>query len=117
MRVSYLHHSEQELMIGWFSQLEAMFDSATPWLVGSVLARSDYRDVDVRVILPVETVVHLPLDLNLLNLCVSLWGQRVTGLPIDFQVQSDAQADQFDGPRHPLGAARRGVKTAKEAMT
>ncbi len=45
------------------------------------------------------------LDVDRLNLAVSLWGQIVTCLPVDFQIQQVTDADaRFDsGPRLALG--------------
>lgn len=89
------------------------FDS-TPFLVGSALERRDYRDVDVRVILddaefdrlfpdaPPATHMH-PLW-SLLCAAISDWLAAATGLPVDFQVQRQTDAnDQYPGPRSALG--------------
>ena len=34
---------------------------------------------------------------------LSLWGQRATGLPIDCQVQNQAEWVEYDGPVSPRG--------------
>lgn len=85
----------------------------TCYLVGSVLERPDYRDVDVRVVLDDERydalfggAGHQRTNAlwSLLCLSVTEYLSRVTKLRIDFQVQRRTEANQkFDGPCHPLG--------------
>ncbi len=93
----------------------AVFDAfgAPPYLVGSVLERPDYRDVDVRLIIddaryeqmfPNTTtdpsMRHLAL---LINSALSDWLAHATGLPIDFQIQSQTQANEYSRrTRNPL---------------
>ena len=87
------------------------------FLVGSVLERPDWRDVDVRFIMAdaefsalfpkVEidcpTWEHDPKWL-LLNTAISDWLTRHTGLPVDFQIQPQTFANKWhDKPRHAIG--------------
>lgn len=85
--------------------MRASFAHEMPYLVGSAVTGPGWRDVDVRLILDDVTFASLAaiLDVNRLNLAMSLWGQQATGLPIDFQVQSMTDANSIDGPRHPIG--------------
>lgn len=84
--------------------------------VGSSLTSDDWRDVDLRVVLPDQQVESLTsvLDLFDIHMLLSRWGQQMTGLPIDCQIQalSDFQRQAFgdDGaPRHNWrGAGRLG---------
>lgn len=104
-RATYLTQSGVRLLNDWGVNLRRMFGQYA-YLVGSALTTADYRDVDVRLMLDDDDHFALAstIDLDDLNLCVSLWGQQVTGLPIDFQVQHAETANQdFDGRRHPLG--------------
>ena len=87
------------------------------YYVGSVLERADWRDVDLRLILPdaefdrifvpaagTSDYVAAPLYDQfrmLLQTSVSFMLRRQTSLPIDFQVQSQVEADQFEGERNP----------------
>lgn len=115
MRATYLLQSDRALLNAWAQQVRQMFGGAVPYLVGSALERSDYRDVDVRLLLWADperadstehTYDHLAAAVNIehLNLAVSLWGQKVTGLPVDFQVQQAESANEdFTGRRHALG--------------
>ncbi len=85
-----------------------------PYLVGSSLVRGDFRDVDVRVILPDAAYARLiglgdglgvvASRFSALNLAFSVLGERMTGLPIDFQIQemTAANRDYPDGRRQPL---------------
>jgi hypothetical protein len=87
-----------------------------PYLVGSALAGKVWRDVDVRLILADEEYEALglgdPLPSRALRngkwvaLCLafSALGRQMTGLPIDFQIQQQTQANKaYDGPRSALG--------------
>jgi len=88
------------------------------YLVGSAIARRDYRDVDVRCILPDEEYARMfpgiccnpSLDArwSLMVSAISLWLSKRTGLRIDFQIQqqtaANAEFKSGDGcVRHPLG--------------
>lgn len=86
----------------------------TPYLVGSALRTTEWRDVDVRLILADEDYeawfgdVQRPQALNLkwnaLCLAFAALGARMTGLPIDFQIQQRTEANaKNDGPRHAIG--------------
>lgn len=105
-RATYLLVSEFHLLETWARELTAMFPGHVPYLVGSALTTKDYRDVDVRLILSDEeySTLAVMVDIRRLNVAVSLWGQRVTDLPIDFQVQSMIEANVPDhGQRNALG--------------
>lgn len=67
------------------------------FLVGSVLTKPDWRDVDIRCIMPNETFAQLfpkskePVLCSfqsLLHNSISCWIRNTTQLPIDFQIQS-----------------------------
>jgi hypothetical protein len=88
------------------------------YLVGSCIKRRDYRDVDVRCILPDEEFDALFPNIGtrghqfnarwaLMSITVSEWLRARTGLPVDFQFQRQTQAnEEFPGreyPRHALG--------------
>lgn len=100
-----LLHSEQQLLADWAIDLHGMFgkEDFGPYQVGSSLdATKQHRDIDVRVMLPSERFKELQnlISIDRLNLTVSLWGQQVTGLPIDFQVQDQDYANKHhEGPR------------------
>lgn len=111
-RATYLQITDVRLLQDWGSKLRSVFTddllSGMPYLVGSALDRPDYRDVDVRLILSDDVYDRLAsvVDVMALNLAYSLWGQRVTGLPIDFQVQRMTEANAENpaaGRRHPIG--------------
>lgn len=76
-------------------------------MVGSSLERDDWRDVDLRVVVADEVLAEFGglLDLLDLHMLLSRWGQQVTGLPIDCQLQSQSEHQGLafgpDGePRH-----------------
>jgi hypothetical protein len=99
--------------------LQAAFgDGSGVYLVGSSLKTRDYRDVDVRCIMPDEEFERLfpgcPNNRYLHALwCVmcstiSLWLSKHTDLPIDFQIQSMEEANRLyptaeGNPRNFLG--------------
>jgi hypothetical protein len=96
------------------SQVWAAFGEP-PYLVGSALQGKQWRDVDVRLILPdqqYEAMFGNPDDLSQLTcgkwvsmcLAYSALGKQMTGLPIDFQIQQQSWANtHHDGPRSALG--------------
>ena len=89
----------------------------TAWIVGSVLERDNWRDVDVRIILDdedygrifhpvVNNEVGVPCGLEdqfrmVLQTAISGMLRQTTGLPIDFQVQSKTEANYYTGKRQP----------------
>ena len=85
-----------------------------PYLVGTATERPDWRDVDLRVIMPDDEFDHLfvsgkddfPGGLwGLLCLSVGQYLSDMTGLPIDFQIQRMTEANEkFRGKeRNPMG--------------
>ncbi len=100
-----LLHSENQLLHNWGEQVRILFNGQGVYHVGSSLDRKDYRDVDVRVILDDQEFEKLEsmLDTEYLRLAISLWGQKVTGLPIDFDVQARTHANkEFEGARNSI---------------
>jgi hypothetical protein len=89
-----------------------------PWLVGSCLARADYRDVDVRLTLADErflaTFPNVADPANpfqdplywLICTAVSEHLSTVSGLTVDFQLQAKSVADTYHGERVALGLVR-----------
>lgn len=90
------------------NQACALINKAFPegmcYLVGSSLERRDYRDVDVRLMLPDEEYDRIfgagdwtnPYW-SLLCTSISLWLRQQTDLPIDFQIQRQTQANETHG--------------------
>ncbi len=80
------------------------------YLVGSCLERADYRDVDVRAIIDDDEYASLfsgrPTLWPLICLSVSEYLSRVSGLPVDFQIQAQTEADEFKGVRNPISRNR-----------
>lgn len=86
--------------------LRATFPDYGPYLVGSVMERPTFRDVDVRLILSDEHYDRLSdNEWGLLGFVTSRHLAAVTGLPIDFQFQrqTDGNAAYGDKWRTPLG--------------
>lgn len=77
------------------------------YLVGSSSVRPDFRDVDVRMILPdpaFDRLFGAERELwRLFSYAVSRQLGADTGLPIDFQVQRQTQANEHKGTRNPMG--------------
>lgn len=88
------------------------FFGHTAYHVGSSLARKDWRDVDVRVILPDDEFEAMfganqssetNPKLAAATLAFATLGAKMTGLPIDFQVQTESHANAvYPGPRSAL---------------
>lgn len=83
------------------------------YLVGSSLERRDHRDVDVRYIMRDEEFDRLfPCGgerahdalWSLMCLSISLWLSQQSGLPVDFQIQRQSNANaKHKGRRSALG--------------
>lgn len=85
-------------------QVNAAFGVFCSYVVGSALERADWRDVDVRMLLDDETfarefpraeVGHYEFDAKwlLVTVAVSEHLRKLTGLPIDFQIQPTSIAN------------------------
>lgn len=112
---NHLINSERTLLEDWAIHVGRMFGPmGIPFLVGSALTTNTYRDVDVRVMLDADEWAALfpgladcdIRDARWSGFCtaISVWGQKVTGLPVDFQIQpADKANEQHNGRRHALG--------------
>ena len=74
-----------------------------PYHVGSSLTRKDWRDVDVRLILPDDEFTAMfgtnqsstcNPKLSAVTLAFAALGKEMTGLPIDFQIQPQSWANE-----------------------
>lgn len=99
-----LHHACVEISLA--------YDCFGVYLVGSVIIKPDYRDVDIRCIMDdkhFDTVFPKNADgvrplWRLSCLALSLWLQKLTDLPIDFQFQKQSLANaKHRGERQALG--------------
>jgi hypothetical protein len=111
------------LMLDMFGELAAAAWGATAYQVGSSLTHPNWRDVDVRVLVPTHHFLRLFFDPSdggrswkpsgrfsepmwkAHMLAWSRLGERLTGLPIDFQVEPEEEANTRWGaePRSALG--------------
>jgi hypothetical protein len=87
------------------------------YLVGSAMERADWRDIDVRLIMPDEEFLALFPDVDLaahnwefdprwllMTVSISDHLRKVTGLPVDFQFQPQTHANaRHKGTRSALG--------------
>lgn len=107
-RSTHLLLNDFERLEEWCRLVLVVFDEA-PFLVGSVMTTPEYRDVDLRLILDDETFdatyAGKRAKVRLLNRAISTWGQRETGLPIDFQIQRRSEANRLHpkARRSPMG--------------
>lgn len=107
-RATFLLLNDFERLEEWCHLVSILFGGQTPYLVGSVMERPDFRDVDVRLILPDAVYDRWWGDrhrVRLANRAITTWGQRETGLPIDFQIQRQTDANEaYPKPyRNPMG--------------
>lgn len=107
-RSSFLLLTDFERLEEWCRLVSVVFDGRHPYLVGSVNERADFRDVDLRLILPDAVFDRWWRDrvkVRMVNRAVSTWGQRETGLPIDFQIQRRTEANEAypREARNPMG--------------
>lgn len=101
-----------------------------PYLVGSSLVGTQWRDVDVRLIVDDDAYAsmglgdperpHANAKWRALVLAFTALGRQMTGLPIDFQIQQQSHANRLfpSGGRSALGIhvqlARQGGSGASE---
>jgi hypothetical protein len=102
------------LLNQWGASISRAFD-ATPYLVGSAARGKKWRDVDVRLMLsdmeferifgPFQRPMHTNALWSVICGSIAMQGREVTGLPIDFQIQTmrEGNADPNAGCRVPLG--------------
>lgn len=95
-------------------QINAAFGDFGCYLVGSALERPDWRDIDVRYIMPDEEFAKVFPDAGqywehdprwlLLTVSISAHLSKATGLPVDFQIQPQTHANEkHKGIRSALG--------------
>lgn len=121
-RAGYLSPPDMH-RLDWACQPIRRAFGTPPYLVGSVLTRPDFRDIDIRLILDDEAVermfgngafgVHEAGDPGavrlLLNIALSDLITKAASppAPIDFQIQSMSEANVPEhGMRNPLGMRR-----------
>lgn len=113
-RVTYLDRVQNQRLQDWARIVRRSFVGAGgPYLVGSAIERADWRDVDVRLILADAEYDALAavLDVDRLGFVFAAWGQQATGLPVDFQVQRQTEANErHPGRRNALGIGVDAVK-------
>src|SRR5262249_45697724 len=89
-----------------FGVIVADYFGHTPYQVGSSLRTKDWRDVDVRLILPDDEFTarfgkvqnaEVNVKLAAVTLAFSALGQQMTGLPVDFQIQPQGHANEKYG--------------------
>jgi hypothetical protein len=104
-RASYLGPYEMFRLDQACKPIAEAFDEL-PYLVGSVMERPEYRDVDVRLILDDEQYAQLAsaASVALLNIALTAYLRQSTGLPVDFGIQQQSAANaRHTGYRNPLG--------------
>lgn len=114
-RSTYLLVSQINTLDTWAKELNNMlpkgFKEYGAYLVGSATRHKDYRDVDIRQVVADADLKRLKscVDLGYFNHMVSVWGQQVTGLPIDYQIiglkskENESFSTKDGHYRHPVG--------------
>lgn len=88
---------------------EALGERFGTYLVGTSAHRQQYRDVDVRTIMSDKKHDRLSKAIGLegiafLGIAIGQYLASLTGLPIDYQIQRQTEANALhDGIRNPLG--------------
>lgn len=106
-RANWLTVPQQHRLNAACLDLARVFGGNCPYLVGSVLDRADFHDVDVRLMLPDKKFKKMFSNKAWLlkaNAAISAELAQATGLPIDFQFQDTTEANlEYKGRRHALG--------------
>ena len=91
------------IWLGKFGTIITDYFGHVAYHVGSSLDRKDWRDVDVRLILPDDEFTELfgtnqssttNQKLSAVTLAFAALGKEMTGLPIDFQIQPQSWANE-----------------------
>src|SRR6476646_4682784 len=93
-----LLHSEQQLLRDWAALVVELFNGEMCYQVGtSTVDDKPHRDIDIRTMLAHKDFIKLKkiMGIDRLNIAISLWGQKVTGMPIDFQIQDVDWANKY----------------------
>lgn len=89
-----------------FAGIVADYFGHSPYQVGSSLHTKEWRDVDVRLILPDDEFTQMfgtnrssetNPKLSAVTLAFAALGQAMTGLPVDFQIQPQSWANERYG--------------------
>lgn len=90
------------IWLGKFGTIVADYFGHTAYHVGSSLRSKEWRDVDVRLILPDDEYAarfgsvhasYIDPRLAAITLAFSALGAAMTGLPVDFQIQTESHAN------------------------
>jgi len=91
----------EAMLLEMFGDLVRDAFGLVPYLVGSATTSRDFRDVDVRMIMP-KGEDATPQFIQANSMAWTVFGKYFTNLPIDFQVQNYKQANAYDGDRFAL---------------
>jgi len=108
----------QGIWLNKFGVIVEDYFGHTAFQVGSSLKSKDWRDVDVRLILPddeydamfgKERLNYVDPKFAAITLAFSALAKEMTGLPVDFQIQRQSYANKVYGTewRSALGEVRR----------
>ena len=73
------------------------------YLVGSSLKHKDFRDIDIRTVLPKEGFMEMDYTRKAVSMWFSEWLTTRIGFPVDFQIQTREDFDLEMGPRLEIG--------------
>ncbi len=104
VRANYLIKTQYDALDMCCNRINIAFEDMS-YLVGSCLARPDFRDVDVRMIFDDEKYFAMfPGDYNdrepkssLLCIALSTWLSQMTGLRVDFQFMPRSWSTKYFG--------------------
>lgn len=111
-RMSFLTTAQFALLNDACIQITEAFGEP-PYLVGSVTEHSQFRDVDLRLILDDADFdrwfIGRVMLWSLVCMAIGQHLSSLTGLPVDFQIQrmTEANAKYPDGARSPMGMRSR----------
>lgn len=73
------------------------------YLVGSALIHKDFRDIDIRTVLPEEDFLQTEFTRKSISMWFSEWITNRLQFPVDFQIQTMGEFDSHKGPRMVIG--------------
>ncbi|PCI45809.1 MAG: hypothetical protein COB41_00635 [Proteobacteria bacterium] len=73
------------------------------YLVGSAMTRKDFRDVDIRTVMPEEGLLDSEFARKSMSMWISEWLSSRTQMTIDYQIQTQKEFNNESGPSMVIG--------------
>lgn len=73
------------------------------YLVGSAMIHKDFRDIDIRTVVPFDLLKSNDFTRKSISMWYSEWLTNRINFTVDFQIQSKEEFESYKGPRLKIG--------------